>query len=73
MRGRRDATSEPSTATPSFTIAATPSYPYGIDIAHTRPRAVVLQDEYLAGVPLRSFLDGPGVSPPEWAEELIAA
>ncbi len=47
--------------------------PYGIDIAHTRPRAVVLQDEYLAGVPLRSFLGGPGVSPPERAKEVIAA
>jgi II/X family phage/plasmid replication protein len=48
---------------------------YGIDIAEVRPHEVVAKTEYLMGRSLRSFLVGPGVSPPEWAigTDLVAS
>jgi II/X family phage/plasmid replication protein len=43
--------------------------PYGIDIAHVRPREVVTENEYLMGAPLKSFLvPGGGVGVPDWAK-----
>jgi len=42
--------------------------PYDIDIAEVRPHEVVAETQYLMGRPLKSFLVGPGVSPPEWAK-----
>jgi II/X family phage/plasmid replication protein len=42
---------------------------HGIDIAHVRPREVVLENQYLLGAPLKSFLAGPGVPVPEWAKD----
>ena len=47
---------------------------YGVDIGRVRPRAVVTENEYVAGEPLRAMLSGPGVEPPEWAKgtELLA-
>lgn len=41
--------------------------PYGVDIAHVRPREVVTENQYLLGAPLKSFLQGGGVEVPEWA------
>jgi II/X family phage/plasmid replication protein len=40
---------------------------FGIDIAHTQPRAVVAEAEYVAGFPLRELLSSPGAAVPEWA------
>ncbi len=47
---------------------------YDIDISEVRPREVVSESQYLMGRPLKSFLIGPGVSPPDWAKgtELLA-
>jgi II/X family phage/plasmid replication protein len=47
---------------------------YDIDIAEVRPHEVVAETQYLMGRPLKSFLVGPGVSPPDWAKgtELLA-
>jgi II/X family phage/plasmid replication protein len=42
--------------------------PYGIDIAHVRPREVVAENQYLLGAPLKSFLQPGGGAPvPDWA------
>jgi II/X family phage/plasmid replication protein len=41
---------------------------YDIDIAEVRPREVVSETQYLMGRSLKSFLVGPGVSPPDWAK-----
>jgi II/X family phage/plasmid replication protein len=41
---------------------------YDIDIAEIRPREVVSETQYLMGRSLKSFLVGPGVSPPDWAK-----
>jgi II/X family phage/plasmid replication protein len=41
---------------------------YDIDIAEVRPREIVSETQYLMGRPLKSFLVGPGVSPPDWAK-----
>jgi II/X family phage/plasmid replication protein len=42
--------------------------PYGIDIAHVRPREIVTENQYLMGAPLKSFLvPGGGAPVPEWA------
>jgi II/X family phage/plasmid replication protein len=40
---------------------------HGVDIAHTRPREVVAETQYLLGAPLRSFLIGAGKEPPTWS------
>jgi II/X family phage/plasmid replication protein len=41
---------------------------YDIDIAEVRPHEVIAESQYLMGRPLKSFLVGPGVSPPDWAK-----
>jgi II/X family phage/plasmid replication protein len=41
---------------------------YDIDIAEVRPREIVSETQYLMGRPLKSFLVGPGVPPPDWAK-----
>ena len=40
---------------------------HGIDIAHVRSRAAIDRDERLRDRPLKAFLAGPGVPPPDWA------
>ncbi len=42
--------------------------PFGIDIAHVRPREVVTENQYIMGAPLKSFLQPGGGAPvPGWA------
>jgi II/X family phage/plasmid replication protein len=41
--------------------------PYGIDIARVQPRAVVTENQYPLGVPLRQILSAPFEGPPDWA------
>jgi II/X family phage/plasmid replication protein len=42
--------------------------PFGIDIAHVRPREVVTENQYIVGAPLKSFLQPGGGAPvPAWA------
>jgi II/X family phage/plasmid replication protein len=41
---------------------------YDIDIAEVRPHEVIAESQYLMGRSLKSFLIGPGVSPPDWAK-----
>lgn len=41
---------------------------YGIDIMRVRPRIVEAAPVYPLGRPLRSFLQGPGLEVPSWAE-----
>jgi II/X family phage/plasmid replication protein len=40
---------------------------YGIDIARVQPRAVVTENQYPLGVPLRQILSAPFEGPPDWA------
>jgi II/X family phage/plasmid replication protein len=43
--------------------------PFGIDIAHVRPREVVTENQYIMGAPLKSFLQPGGGAPvPDWAK-----
>jgi len=49
---------------------------YGVDIREVRPHEVVTENQYLLGVPLKSFLvPGGGCPPPDWAvgTELLVA
>lgn len=45
--------------------------PYGIDIAHVRPRQVVTERQHALGRPLRDFITGPGLEPPEETAEAL--
>jgi II/X family phage/plasmid replication protein len=41
--------------------------PYGIDISRVQPRAVVTENQYPLGIPLREILAAPFEGPPDWA------
>ena len=44
--------------------------PYGVDIGKTRSQMTELQVQDTLGRPLKDFLRGPGMDPPEWADEV---
>jgi hypothetical protein len=41
---------------------------HGVDIAKTRPHIVKQEPADVLGRPLKDFISGPGLEPPEWAE-----